>query len=104
LAVGVIGWVFFLSRAGAWAQHVALALVLAGALGNLYDRIVYSGVRDMLYLFPGVRLPFGWQWSSQSDEVFPWIFNIADVSLLVGVSTLLILSWFSGQPRESASK
>ncbi len=100
LAVGVIGWVFWISKARAWTQHIALALVLAGALGNLYDRIVYNGVRDMLYLFPGVKLPFGWHWAGQTDEVFPWIFNIADVSLLVGVSALLLMSWFGGDKPE----
>jgi len=102
MAVVVIGWVFSISRAGAWLQHLALALILAGALGNLYDRILYDGVRDMLYLFPGVHLPFNWRWSSQSNEVFPWIFNIADVSLLLGVSGLLIMSWFGNGRHEQA--
>jgi signal peptidase II len=72
-------------------QHAALGLVLAGALGNLYDRVVYGAVRDMLHMLPGVRLPMGLRWPNGHDEVWPWIFNIADVSLLLGVGVLLLV-------------
>ncbi|NJS15352.1 MAG: hypothetical protein HC788_13065, partial [Sphingopyxis sp.] len=67
-----------------------LGLVLAGALGNLYDRVVYGAVRDMLHMFPGVELPFGWTWPNGLRDVWPWVFNGADVSLLVGVGVLLM--------------
>lgn len=70
--------------------HVGLSLVLAGALGNLYDRIVYAAVRDMLYLFPGVKLPFGLSWPGGISELYPWIFNVADVALCVGVGLILL--------------
>ena len=40
---------------------------MAGALGNIYDRIVYNGVRD---------------WISIGN--FP-VFNIADILLTIGV-------------------
>lgn len=94
-AMIAIGWYLLTSPANARLMHAGLALILAGALGNLHDRILFKGVRDMLHLFPGVRLPFGWHWPGGSDELYPWIFNVADVELLAGVGLLLVLGWMS---------
>ncbi|MEM9881395.1 MAG: signal peptidase II [Planctomycetota bacterium] len=93
VATAVIGWLFARSPARAWGLQLALALILAGALGNLYDRVVYRAVRDMLHLFPGVDLPLGIAWPGGITEVWPWIFNLADVALMVGVGFVLILTW-----------
>lgn len=103
-AVGVVGWLFLRSSAKAWLFHLGLALVLSGALGNLYDRLVYSAVRDMFYLFPGVNLPFGLTWPGGKEHLYPWIFNFADVALVVGVILLAILSWRYDMQQRTASK
>lgn len=95
IATGVIGLMFWRSPARAWGMHVALGLILAGALGNLYDRVIYRAVRDMLHMFPGVHLPFGLSWPGGISEVWPWIFNPADVALLAGVGLVLIATWRS---------
>jgi signal peptidase II len=89
----VLGTIFARSGARSMFLHVCLALVLAGALGNLYDRIVYGAVRDLLLLFPGVSLPFGWSWPDGSTGLYPWIFNFADVCLVVGLLLLMALSF-----------
>jgi lipoprotein signal peptidase len=68
-------------------------MILAGALGNLHDRIHFNAVRDLLWLFPGLTLPFGLHWPGGQSGLYPWIFNIADVALLVGVALLLIIIW-----------
>ncbi len=97
VATAVIGLMFWRSPARAWGLHLSLAMILAGALGNLYDRVVYRAVRDMLHMFPGVDLPFGLSWPGGSGggvtEVWPWIFNLADVALMVGVGLVLIATW-----------
>ncbi|WP_082305733.1 MULTISPECIES: signal peptidase II [unclassified Pseudoalteromonas] len=54
----------------------AYALVLAGALGNLFDRLAYGYVVDFLHVFYKT-------WN------FP-VFNIADSAICVGAGLLLI--------------
>jgi signal peptidase II len=70
--------------------HVALGLILAGGLGNLYDRVTLGCVRDFLHMLPDQRLPFGWHWPGGSPDIFPWVFNVADVMLLLGMATLML--------------
>ncbi|MDY7107494.1 MAG: signal peptidase II [Planctomycetota bacterium] len=93
IACGVIAAVFARSDRRSWLLHLTLAAILAGALGNLYDRLVHGVVRDMLLLFPGVKLPFGWRWPDGSEGLYPWIFNIADVCLVVGLVILMIIMY-----------
>ncbi len=104
VAIAVITAMFWRSPRNAWLMHIALALILAGALGNLYDRLRFGVVRDMLHLFPGVKLPFGWQWPGGIDELYPWIFNIADVSLCVGVVIIVVLMLRSEQKGEKKAR
>jgi lipoprotein signal peptidase len=60
----------------------ALGLILAGTLGNLYDRVVFDGVRDFLH----------WNY------LFDWpVFNFADCCLVCGAFLLLIQA-FGTQP------
>lgn len=80
IAVVVILRVFWRSDANAWLFHVGLAMILGGALGNLYDRVRYSAVRDMLWLFPETRL-------------WPWLFNLADAALMIGVGLVILIMW-----------
>lgn len=95
IAVALISYVFARSSARAKWLHIALALVLGGALGNMYDRFVFSAVRDMFWMFPDVKLPFGLRWPGGSDELYPWIYNLADVALCGGIVLLFIVMYFS---------
>jgi len=89
IAMIVIVAIFWRSDRRQRIIHVALAMILAGAIGNLYDRVVHGAVRDMLFLFPGVKLPWGLSWPGGSDELYPWIFNVADAGLVIGVILML---------------
>jgi signal peptidase II len=63
-----------------WISRIALALILGGAVGNLYDRIFRGMVTDFLEIYNG-----GWS--------FP-AFNVADSAITVGAIFLLIeLIW-----------
>ena len=48
-------------------SNIAIILLVAGTVGNLYDRVVYDGVRDFLVM-PNM-----------------FIFNIADILLSLGI-------------------
>jgi signal peptidase II len=65
---------------------VALALILGGALGNLYDRIRFHHVVDFL----AVRI-YHYNWPD---------FNVADSCIVIG-ACLLLLEIFRPQPTES---
>lgn len=94
VAVGFGVWVF-----GAWSgprdrlAHASVGLVLGGGLGNLYDRLVYACVRDFIHPLPGLKLPFGVKWPGGSDEIWPYVSNVADLYLIVGIAILLLLNW-----------
>ncbi|MEM6392650.1 MAG: signal peptidase II [Planctomycetota bacterium] len=90
IAVGVIGYLFVRSPASAWPLHTALALILSGALGNLYDRVRFAAVRDMFHLFPDTRL-------------WPWIWNLADAALMVGVALVLLLNLRKPPPAQTTA-
>jgi len=82
-----------------WA-HAAIGLLLSGGLGNLYDRLRFGCVRDFIHPLPGVELPFGITWPNGSNEVWPYVSNLADLWLIIGIAVLLVYSWRQPQVSE----
>ena len=82
----VVGLFWFLRNTARAArlQQFVLGLVLAGAIGNLYDNFVREdrSVRDFLH-FSG---SWPWRWD------FP-AFNVADSCITVGAIGLFVLLW-----------
>jgi signal peptidase II len=64
----------------------ALALILGGAIGNLYDRLRFSYVVDFLQVFI-----FGYHWPD---------FNVADSCIVPG-ACLLLVEIFRNQPAKN---
>jgi lipoprotein signal peptidase len=91
-AVGVIVWWSFKpSVAGDRLLSLALGLILAGALGNLYDRLVFGGVRDWIWFYWEPHFPRGWP-----------VFNLADTWLVCGAGLLLLQAIFARPAAEQA--
>ena len=67
--------------AGNRASRLGLSLVLGGALGNLYDRLVNGTVTDFLDVYVGT-----YHWPA---------FNVADSAITVGAGLLLLDLWLS---------
>ena len=99
--VFIFGW---WTRARATWAHIAIGLILAGGIGNLYDRMTFGAVRDFLYMFPRRNLPFNLHWPGGSAEIFPWVFNVADMLLLMGMALLLLHSRQEDRRREALAK
>jgi signal peptidase II len=94
LALGLLFWLFADSRREQWPLHLCLALVVAGAAGNLYDRFAFSYVRDFIRF----NVEAGWvRWGAEGNHLlWPYVFNVADVFITVGVAGLFIIWLASG--------
>lgn len=77
-AIAIVVWGTRPATARERGLMAALGLILGGTIGNLYDRLVFGGVRDFLYFYK-VEWP---------------VFNIADCCLVVGAGLLLIQAVF----------
>lgn len=114
VSVGAICFLLFLFMTSGRARiyQFILGMLLAGVIGNMYDRILLSHVRDMIYALPDWHwpawvtgyLPRSWQpMPGQRLEVFPWIFNVADMLLCVGVAAMLLYSFIVECHRKRAA-
>jgi len=74
VASAIIGWL--LRRGGDRVYCLGLALILGGALGNLYDRLTLGKVVDFLLFHYA-----GWFYPA---------FNVADSAITVGAALLII--------------
>ncbi len=76
----VLAYVIFLlwrgRKTSSLPLRLALALILGGAVGNLYDRVVHGTVTDFIEVYLG-------------RHYFP-AFNVADSSISVGGALLLL--------------
>ena len=87
-----IGFALWLQRSTRPIPALALGCLIGGALGNAVDRILRGAVADFVLLHWGE-----WTW---------YVFNIADVAIVIGVALLLADSWLGKEPSviESAKK
>jgi len=70
-----IGLIYFLFKSKGINAYL-IALIIGGALGNLFDRIYYYAVPDFIDLHIG---SFHW-----------FIFNVADIFITVGIIGLIV--------------
>ena len=79
-AVGICYWLFYKGAAGDARLTAALGLIMAGALGNCYDRLMIGKVRDFVHWHVD---PIGFDCA---------IFNVADNMLVIGAVSLMLLA------------
>jgi lipoprotein signal peptidase len=100
ITVIAIGAFFAFSPANHRWLHVGKAMILAGAIGNLYDRVATT------VSLPGVE-PISHQvrdFMNFSAWGYPWIFNIADVWLVVGVVMVMLYWWLHPDHRKTKTE
>lgn len=67
------------------SQYIAFSFVIGGAIGNLYDRILYGYVIDFIEF--------------HYNSFFWPIFNIADIAISIGI-ILLLYSMFAKESKK----
>ena len=79
VVAGALAW--WALRAERRTLVAAIGLVIGGAIGNAIDRIQYGYVVDFI--------------DFSSTGVFPWVFNVADSAITIGVILLILDSVMS---------
>lgn len=85
--VACVAMLWFLRRGGRALFCAGLALIIGGALGNLYDRLTLGHVVDFLLLHYR-----GWYYPA---------FNVADSAITVGAAALIVDSFRDRRPRDA---
>ncbi|TET22546.1 MAG: signal peptidase II [Candidatus Aminicenantes bacterium] len=89
VALALVIYYFFKTAISEKLLKISLSLILAGALGNLIDRIFRGYVIDFLDF--SIK---GWHWPS---------FNVADSCISVGALLLIFILFFKRSPKCSQS-
>jgi signal peptidase II len=66
-------------------QALSFGMIIGGAIGNVVDRFAYGAVADFLDF---------------SGLYFPYVFNVADAGISVGVAILLLDAFLNGDERK----
>ena len=81
----VIIFIVFMIRKSDLFRKYALLLVLGGALGNFFDRLIYKAVPDFIDFHVG---NFHW-----------FIFNVSDIFITLGIVGMIFMEIFSKNKR-----
>ncbi|HEY7886268.1 MAG TPA: signal peptidase II [Cellvibrionaceae bacterium] len=89
LSVVFIVWLARIGREK-WLEALAISLILGGAVGNVYDRIMHGHVVDFIVVH-------------YRDNYFP-AFNIADSAISVGAVLLILGAFVEGKGKQEKAK
>lgn len=88
LALILYGFILYKIRSRRLIARIAFALIIGGAIGNLYDRIAFNMVRDFIRIvYFGLNIPL------LGGTGFA-IFNLADAFLVIGVFVFIFYILF----------
>ncbi len=85
ILVIILAILFMISKSSGFKKY-SLLLVLGGALGNVFDRIIYKAVPDFIDFHIG---NFHW-----------FIFNLADIFITLGVFFMIIFEIFNNNKKK----
>lgn len=88
-AVGFMLYLLYRDPSTPVLFQLTLGLIVAGALGNLWDRLVLHRVRDFILVYIG-----SYRWPT---------FNLADAWICVGVGLFVLQEFFGGQAAGAAT-
>ena len=85
LIILIIFFIFLMILKSSGLKKLALLMILGGALGNVFDRILYKSVPDFIDFHVG---EFHW-----------FIFNIADVFITIGVFSMILFEFIGNNQK-----
>jgi len=88
LVIALLVWLLATGREGGSLAHAGLALILGGAAGNAFDRLIHGGVTDFLEVRLGT-----YRWPA---------FNVADSAISIGAVLVLVELLFGGRHRSDS--
>ncbi|GAC1616762.1 MAG: signal peptidase II [Candidatus Acidiferrum sp.] len=88
LVIAALAWLFIKDRNGSPRTAAGLALLLAGATGNVTDRIVHGSVTDFFEILLG-------------SYHYP-AFNVADSAITIGAILVLFDTFFAKKSAKSS--
>ena len=80
VALAMVAWA---RTTRGWIMPLAMGFVVGGALGNVFDRLVYGTVADFLNM-------------SCCGIANPYSFNVADIFIFLGAALLIVFSRRTG--------
>jgi len=86
VAIVIVAWLLWKQARPLGITGVALSLIMGGAAGNLWDRVISGRVVDFLLVYYK-----SYQWP---------VFNLADSAIVVGAALLVIDILFAKAPTE----
>lgn len=91
--LGLLIW-FLGTRSKSRLLHWGLGMIIAGALGNLYDRVSWHKVRDFIL-----------NWADFGGGQMKWPnYNVADMGIVIGVGFIVWDSLFGIGAKEAAER
>ena len=85
LIILIIFFILVMVLKSSGLKKLALVMILGGALGNVFDRILYKSVPDFIDFHVG---EFHW-----------FIFNIADVFITIGVFSMILFEFIGNNQK-----
>ncbi len=83
LVVLIIIILLFVATKSKTSEKIIFSIIIGGAIGNLYDRLIYNAVPDFIDLH---------------YNNFHWFtFNVADIFITIGILIFMIKSFFTNE-------
>ena len=90
LIILIIFFIFVMILKSSGLKKYSLLIILGGAFGNIFDRIIYKAVPDFIDFHVG-----GFHW---------FIFNIADVFITIGVFSMILFEFIGNNKKKDENK
>ena len=90
LIILIIFFIFVMILKSSGFKKYSLLIILGGAFGNVFDRIMYKAVPDFIDFHVG-----GFHW---------FIFNIADVFITIGVFSMILFEFIGNNKKKDENK